>query len=403
MSRERTKPNRERIPEIAIAAILSNSASRQRLAGIFDYLGTVHRWNLHVLRDQDEIEAFFANGDATPAVDGVLYSGIYDEATFARLKALQCPVVMMENDAGDQLVPTERWVVMRSDADKIAKAAVNAFAGFGRYRSFAFVESLEPQEWSGRRGAAFRKAVAAAGLGDVATLPSPGTDIHERRRLLAQFLKSLDYPAAILAANDINAMSVIEVAKAVGISVPGKISVLGIDNDPYVCDSVTPAISSVEPDFHWEGRTAAETLDRMLRSRKLAKAARSGPILSGVRRVVLRESTPHLPPAENVVARAKEFVAKHATEGIAPADVAARLGVSRSLLDLRFRETQKTTVGRLITDTKLAEAERMLVQTSHSIGAIHALCGFRSANALKNLFKARHGMSMRAWRARRHG
>lgn len=187
MSRERTKPNRERIPEIAIAAILSNSASRQRLAGIFDYLGTVHRWNLHVLRDQDEIEAFFANGDATPAVDGVLYSGIYDEATFARLKALQCPVVMMENDAGDQLVPTERWVVMRSDADKIAKAAVNAFAGFGRYRSFAFVESLEPQEWSGRRGAAFRKAVAAAGLGDVATLPSPGTDIHERRRLLAQF------------------------------------------------------------------------------------------------------------------------------------------------------------------------------------------------------------------------
>ena len=52
-------------------------------------------------------------------------------------------------------------------------------------------------------------------------------------------------------------MAVVEAAKAAGISVPGKISVLGIDNDPFVCDSVSPAISSIEPDFHGEGKTAA--------------------------------------------------------------------------------------------------------------------------------------------------
>ena len=141
---------------------------------------------------------------------------------------------------------------------------------------------------------------------------------------------------------------------------------------------------------------AASLLDKMLRSRTPKSPQR---LFFDVKRVVLRESTPHLPPSENIVTRAKEFIARHATEGISPADVAAHLGISRTLLDLRFRETQKTTVGRLITDTKLAEVERRLRQTSLSIGSIQDMCGFSNANALKNLFKSRYGVSMRAYRA----
>jgi len=387
-----------KIPQIVIAAILSNAASRQRLAGVFDYLGATHRWNLHILRDQDEIHAFFADMGALPPLDGVIYSGEYDKGAFRTLAALDCPVVV-ENDAGMGAKRRGGLVVMRSDADRIAKAALDAFAGFGRYRTFAFVGSIEPQEWSERRESAFRKAVAAAGLGEIASCSSSRVRIHDDRPILVEFLKTLDYPAAILAATDIRAMAVIEAAKSAGISVPGKISVLGIDNDPYVCDSVTPSISSVELDFREEGKSAAALLDGMLRSRTLEKATKF--VFSGVRRVVLRESTPHLPPAENVVSRAKDFISKHATEGITPAVVAARLGISRSLLDLRFRETQKTTVRRLIVDTRLAEVERKLRLTSLSIGVIHDHCGFKSANALKNLFKARYGMSMRAWRAQR--
>ena len=389
---------KERTFEIAIAATLSYSASRQRLAGIFAHLGTVHRWNLHVLREQKEITAFFANEEELPPLDGVIYLGLYDETAFQTLALLKCPVVVMENEAPEQDLAKGGLVLLTNDADKIAKSALDAFAGFGRYRTYAFVGTKEPQGWSERREIAFRKAVASAGLGDIASYPSSGADVYRDRTLIGEFLKSLDYPAAVLAANDTRAMAVIEAAKAAGISVPGKVSVLGIDNDPYLCDSVSPGISSIEPDFLGEGKAAAALLDRMLRSRAPRQPRH---VFSGVARVVLRESTPHLPPAENVVSRAKEFIAKHATEGITPADVAAHLRISRTLLDLRFRETQKTTVGRLITDTKLAEVERALRLTSLSIGAIHDHCGFANANALKNLFKARYGMSMRDWRALR--
>ena len=389
---------KEKIPEIAIAAILSNSASRQRLAGIFAHLGTVHRWNLHVLREQTEIIAFFADKETFIPIDGVIYLGMYDEPTFQTLASLKCPVVVMENDEGSREALKAGLVVLKDDADKIAKTALDAFAGFGHFRTFAFVGTRLPYEWSKRREAAFFKAAASAGFGNVIAYSPSSTDIHEDRPLLAEFLKSLDYPAAVLAANDVRAMAVIEAAKSAGISVPGKVSVMGIDNDPYLCDSVSPGISSIEPDFHGEGKAAAALLDRMLRSRTAGKTSH---IFSGVARVVLRESTPHLPPAENVVSRAKEFIEQHATEGITPADVAEHLGISRTLLDLRFRETQKTTVWRLITDVKLAEVERKLRLTSLSIGAIHDLCGFSNANALKNLFKARYGMSMRDWRAMR--
>ena len=389
---------KEKIPEIAIAAILSNSASRQRLAGIFAHLGTVHRWNLHVLREQTEIIAFFADKGTFLPIDGVIYLGMYDEPTFQTLASLKCPVVVMENDEGGREALEAGLVVLKDDADKIAKAALDAFAGFGHYRTYAFVGTRLPYEWSKRREAAFLKAAASADLGNVVSYSPSSSDMHEDRPLLAEFLKSLEYPAAVLAANDVRAMAVIEAANSAGISVPGKVSVMGIDNDPYLCDSVSPGISSIEPDFHGEGKAAAALLDRMLRSRAPVKRSH---VFSGSARVVLRESTPHLPPGENVVSRAKEFIEKHAMEGITPADVAVHLGISRTLLDLRFRETQKTTVGRLITDVKLAEVERKLRLTSLSIGAIHDLCGFSNANALKNLFKTRYGMSMRDWRAMR--
>lgn len=389
-----------KLPEIAIAAILSNFAGRQRLAGMFDHLGTAHRWNLHVMRDKDEVAAFFAEGGGIPHLDGVIYAGPYTPGTFDVLASLGCPVVVMEGEAGETEALRRGLSVLVGDADRIVRAAVDSFVRLGHYRTYAFVGSMAPDEWSLRRETAFRRTVAAAvpGRPKVTVSQSLVTDIHADRAFVAQFLKGLEYPAAVLAANDVRAMAVVEAAKAAGISVPGKVSVLGIDNDPCVCDSVSPGISSVEPDFRREGKAAAALLDRLMRSRSAVAVRR---MFTGAARVVFRESTPPLPPAENVVSRAKEFIARHAAEGITPADVAAHLGVSRSLLDLRFRETQKTTVGRLITDTRLAEVERRLRQTRVSIGILHDLCGFPNANALKNLFKARHGMSMRQWRAMR--
>ena len=384
------------IPNVVIASILAEPAGQRKFAGFFSYLGTVHRWNLRILRAQDEITAFFRNEAALLKTDGVIYSGRQDADVARALASAACPVVVMENEPPELAKRKYNLVVIRNDADEIAKCAIKAFSESSRYRTFAYVNDRAGYEWSRRRERAFRNAVAAKGLGDAKIYKPSALDVESDARSLSEFLKELEYPAAVLAANDMRATEVIAAAQAGGIKVPGMISLLGIDNDPYVCDSVTPGISSIEPDFHAEGMAAAALLDKMMKSRKsLGKRH----VFFGVNRLVVRESMPHLPPAQSLVDRAKEFIKGHAVEGITPGDVAAHLGISRPLLDLRFRETQKTSVGRLITETKLSEVARKLRETKLSIAAIQESCGFKNANALKNLFKRRYKMSMRDYRA----
>ena len=385
------------IPNVTIASILAEPAGQRKFAGLFSYLGTVHRWNLRILRAQDEIAAFFADKKALNGMDGIIYSGRYYKAAFKAIATLPCPVVVMENESPELERRTHNLIVIRNDADEIAKAALKTFMEMGRYKSFAYVSDLSGQEWSKRRESAFAREVVekTAMQANVYSSLAASPDIDRPR--LADFLAGLEQPAAVLAANDMRAMDVVAAAKKAKISMPGKLAILGIDNDPYVCDGTSPALSSIEPDFHAEGAAAAELLDKMMRSR-VPKSARH--LFFGVKRVVIRESTPRLPLAESLVARAKEFIDKHATDGISPGDVAAHLGISRPLLDLRFRETQKTSVGKLITATKLSEVARKLRETRLSIAAIQETCGFKNANALKNLFKRRYNMSMRAYRAR---
>ena len=92
-------------------------------------------------------------------------------------------------------------------------------------------------------------------------------------------------------------------------------------------------------------------------------------------------------------------VDEHAFEGITAADVVARLHVSRSLADLRFREVTGTSILEAILARRLDEVKRLLRETNLRISEIAARCGYRDANYLKNLFKKRTGMSMREWRA----
>ena len=80
------------------------------------------------------------------------------------------------------------------------------------------------------------------------------------------------------------------------------------------------------------------------------------------------------------------------------ADVVARLHVSRSLADLRFREVTGTSILEAILARRLGEVTRLLRDTDMRISEIAARCGYRDANYLKNLFRKRTGMSMREWR-----
>ena len=72
--------------------------------------------------------------------------------------------------------------------------------------------------------------------------------------------------------------------------------------------------------------------------------------------------------------------------------------MSKSLVNLRFREIAHTSVQEAIVARRLEAVKHFLHQTDLRMSEIAVRCGYTDANYLKNLFKARTGVSMRAYR-----
>ena len=101
--------------------------------------------------------------------------------------------------------------------------------------------------------------------------------------------------------------------------------------------------------------------------------------------------------------RALDWIEAHACEGAGAADVAKALNVSRSLLDLRFRQLRDGTLLGAIHDRRLREVCRLLRETDDPIETICGGAGFGNPAALRHLFRRRFGLSMRQWRADNRG
>ena len=197
-------------------------------------------------------------------------------------------------------------------------------------------------------------------------------------------------------ANDLFASEVITVCERLGLKVPQQVSVVGCDNDPLVWRNAHPPLSSFQLPFREVGYRAAQTLDRLLHGKNPPQRT----VRVAGTRLFERESTANIPPATALVEKARAYIAEHACDGIRVADVVLHLGVSRSLLDLRFRQVCGKSVLEDILDVRFAEVRRQLSRTGHTILQIGHECGFNDPDNLKRMFKMRYGMSMRQFRTR---
>jgi LacI family transcriptional regulator len=197
-----------------------------------------------------------------------------------------------------------------------------------------------------------------------------------------------------MAAYDTRALNILEACKNEGFAIPEQICILGVDNDRLLCESAKPTLSSVAPDHIGEGRIAADALNHLLRH----ASRRPKSVLCSAKTVIERESTSPVSPARSLIQRALAYIDAHTTEEIKVADVIRHLGVSRSLVELRFRQYHTTTLAEAIRERRLEEVKRRLVKTRSPIQTISYECGFNNINHLKNIFRRRFGLSMREFR-----
>lgn len=373
---------------VLVSLPLETAAGRKKLNGIHRFLNEGHDWDLELIRSDASLLEQWEILRSDTRIDGVIASTQNGSLVRRLHQDFTMPSVYIANPQPTILEQRQMGVFIMDDVNAIVRAAVGHFATPGTLKTLAFVPTRTPTPWSDTRREAFihectrrrRSVVTYAG--------------SDRDNLTA-WIRNLHKPAGILAAYDDRARDVLEACRHLGIKVPNEVAVLGIGNDELVCEMASPQITSIAVDFEAHGFCAARELQAMmLRQRKPVRRV----ISCGIRDIIVRTSTSAGNPQHALANRALQYIEQHALTGITPPDVVQHLNVSRSLLDLRFRETFGMTILDSILARRLGEVKRLLKETTLPISAIAILCGYRDANYLKNQFRRRFGQSMRTWR-----
>src|ERR1700751_243988 len=85
-----------------------------------------------------------------------------------------------------------------------------------------------------------------------------------RRRRVINTIRSLEHPLGIFCYNDCVAADIVDACIEAGIQIPDQVAVLGVDNDPVICDCVQVPLSIVQHDLEGMAYEAAALLDRLI-------------------------------------------------------------------------------------------------------------------------------------------
>ena len=385
-----------------LAAIwIARAGGRDTLSGIFRFIEVNPDWQIVLVQSDAEFTPELVRTAKDRGFDGIIATIPGSEETLAALVETPLPVVVKNVRSPAFTARRGPTAFIYNDNDAIGRLAAAPLLKNGRYASFAYVPEFDT-DWCRDRGKGFAARLAESGeecrIFNSETSPAAPCEDADG---LAAFLAALPKPAAVYAATDQCATNVLAAAEAAKVSIPGQMALLGTDNDEFLVRHSSTPISSIKLGHVKMGYMAAKTLATFMRGRR--SPAKPVQIYIPPVSVVERASTRPVPPATVLVARAKTYIADHAHERIDVMDVVGHLGVSRSLIEKRFRQLEGKSIHQVMEEKRLAEARRLVEKTALPIKEIAARCGFSGKNRLSNVFKARFGLAPGHWRTRTNG
>lgn len=279
--------------------------------------------------------------------------------------------------------------VLRLRTDHVAVGALGAEHLIGQgFRRLYFVGPGFP--WAVERAKGFGDAARSRGIEPESTLfaRAEWRDIV-LGGLVPDLVRRMTFPAAVMAANDDIAARVIEVAVEQGLSVPGDLAVIGVDDRPSRREVAGVGLTSISLDRRMAGVEAAKLLRRVLG--RGGSDVPSVPVRLGPGPVIARQSTQFVQYRDQRVNASMTFIHVHATEGINVDDVARAGAMSVSTLHRRFREATGRSPGEEIREVRLHAARRLVETTSESLSHICQECGFSSMSYMIQSFNRAFG------------
>ena len=374
---------------IAVFLSLSTEHGRGILRGVARFFHG--RPDITVLKFSDP-RAYDAAALRRLRVDGLI-ARVATRRNEAVLAALGAPVV---NVSGQ--IATPRLPLINTDDLRVGELALRHLHGRG-YRSFAYCGNTT-HLGSVQRYRGFCQA--ARQLGVTAPVPrhilpqgdqnSPYPDATRAR--LAEWLGSLPRPVGILGFTDRVALELDEACARAGVRVPEDVAILGVGNDLTRVEFAHVALSSIQLNTQQIGERAAAVLQAMLDGRKRVP----GEILVSPQKIVTRASTDRFAVDDEVVALALDHIREHVGNTIYVEDVARAAGVTRRVLELRFRAALGTSVYAEAQRLHFERAIELMPEPGLTLAEIAYAAGFESPAVFSTAFRQRFRTTPSAYR-----
>ena len=218
---------------------------------------------------------------------------------------------------------------------------------------------------------------------------------HQRR--LERWLTSLPPRTGVFAWNDVLGVEVLQTCQRLGLAVPEHLAVLGVDDDPVLCEFSQPQLSSIMRDNEKNGLVAATLLQRLMEARRRGRPAprdRLHPTIPplGVteRRSTATYACRH-PQVEELVRRIRNCLDRTPTID----DLMRGLPLSRRRLECLFRQELGVSIYQFALRARLGLARELIARNDghRTLTAIARECGFSSLSHLRQAFRREAGPS----------
>lgn len=376
---------RLRSPQVMLLIDTSSVYGRELIEGIGRYAAEHGPWSIYH-EDRGLL-------DPLPPVlgrwrgDGIVARSVR-KGDLKRLLATRLPMVELFADfalSPPQVSPRE---------ETIGRLAAEHFLERG-LRNLAYFAS-DWAWWIDTRRQAFGRAVRQSAVACNYFELQPPRPSKKRldEKTLDAWIHSLPKPCGVFCACDVYAIQVTNACRRRGIAVPAQVAVLGADNDPVVCSVSFPPLSSVDLNSKRVGYEAAALLDRLMAGQPPPKTN----ILVEPSRVVTRESTDMMAVDDADVAQAVRLIREHACRGLRVKDLVDAVGLSRRVLQQRFRRVLQRTPKAELMRVQIDRARMLLVQTDLSVEQIAKTTGFTAFEYFVRAFRRETGSTPRVYR-----
>ena len=204
----------------------------------------------------------------------------------------------------------------------------------------------------------------------------------EFRSGLLKWVASWRPPIGIFVVNDLYCRYLMDACRSVGLHVPHDYAIIGTANEPSICNSPYPTLTSIDMGFEEIGYRAAGLLDRLMKG----KHPPANPELVKPQKLVPRQSTDSFAAEDPLISNALRFIAENSYRPLTVNDVALAVGLNRRSLERRFNQLSSDGIAKQIARMRIERAKRLIIETRSSLKSIAIECGFRNSDHLSKAF-----------------